>query len=199
MEALKRVSLALSVLAFGGVGCGDDDGGSDKPSGTLDASLDAKAPTDSSTKPGFDAAGFECRSNTPPTATMCGGSHCLQTFDQLKANISSTAVCKTDLELQQFCQLSSVVKVQNCIVAAVTNGATDFAGATKTCAQPQLPDYSEACLDCFVASAVCAAQHCAGVCTLNPGAAACDECRVNYGCISDFYKCTGIKNPIPGL
>src|SRR6185369_9058053 len=41
----------------------------------LDASLDAGL-RDSGAS---DAAAFACTSYTPPTATMCGGSHCQQT------------------------------------------------------------------------------------------------------------------------
>lgn len=192
MEALKRLTLGFAVAALGVVGCGDDD---DTPSTVLDASLDSAihdASSDASGDAG-DAASFACSSGTLPTATMCGGSHCLQTPAQLQASVMSGAACSKPEEISQFCQLTSVSKVQQCILANYTQA--DVATATKTCATPMLPDYTSACLDCFVQSAVCAAQKCLAACVADPGAPACDQCRVEQGCIPNFYACSGITSP----
>ncbi len=200
MEALKRLSLAFAALALGAVGCGDDDGGGDTTK--LDGSIDG-AVTDASHSDGSaaDASAFQCASYTRPTANTCGGSHCLQTPAELKASVSSSAVCKTDGELDQFCQLSSVDKVTTCVSTAFTSGKTgeDLKTATRTCAAAELPAYSTGCLDCFIDSAICAANNCIAVCYPTSATAACDECRVSKGCIPNFYTCSGIKNPIPGF
>ncbi|HEX5659925.1 MAG TPA: hypothetical protein VFX59_22170 [Polyangiales bacterium] len=197
MEAFKRLTLALAAVALAGVGCGDDDG-DDKVSQNLDAStndaaLDSAIKSDSS----VDAAAFACTSYTPATATMCGGSHCLQTPAQLKTEITASSVCKTDAELDKFCSLEAVNKVSACILKSV--GATDRKAATKACATMDLPDFTSGCLDCFVESAECAAVNCIAKCYPNPNTAACDECRVTSGCIPKFYTCAGIDSPLPGM
>jgi hypothetical protein len=197
MEAFRRLTLALAAVALAGLGCGDDDG-DDNPNPRLDASVDSSI--DSMVPPGNDAGdagSFACTTSSAPTATMCGGSHCLQTPAQLRSSITSGAACSKPEELDQFCQLSSVTKVQGCILQNL--GATDRSAAVKTCAAPMLPDYTSSCLDCFVASAVCAAEKCLQQCAADPSAPACDTCRVQQGCIGSFYTCAGIDNPLPGM
>lgn len=195
MEALKRLSLAFAVVALGGIGCGDDDG-EGKPTGNLDAStLDSTVPSTD----GGDAATFACTSYQVPTASMCGGSHCLETLAELTSEKAVAAVCSKPEELSQFCQLTSVQTVSGCVLPAALSGATGDALATMVtqCAAPKLPDYTAGCLDCFVKSATCAAAMCFSECAANPNTPLCDNCRVSKGCIGDFYKCSGLKNPLP--
>jgi hypothetical protein len=200
MKALKRLTLALGALALAGVGCGDDDGGDGNTNPNLDASTDS-ATLDSTVRSDAsgDASTFACKANTPATATMCGGSHCLQTPAQLKASVMSGAACSKTEELDQFCSLQSIGAVQMCIIQNYQKPEAERAAAVKACATPMLPAYTSGCLDCFVQSAVCAAKECLTVCVADPGAAACDQCRVEKGCIPSFYTCAGIDNPIPGL
>lgn len=199
MEALKRLTLGLTALALAGVGCGDDDG-DDGPNTNLDASIkDSAIDSTVTSDASGDASTFACKSSTPATATMCGGSHCLQTPAQLKASVTSGAVCSKTEELDQFCSLQSVGIVQTCILQNLGKPVAERAAAVKSCATPMLPQYTSGCLDCFVTSATCAAEKCLNACGADPGAAACDECRVAQGCIPNFYTCAGIDNPIPGL
>ncbi|HEY6880603.1 MAG TPA: hypothetical protein VI299_21410, partial [Polyangiales bacterium] len=173
MEALKRLSLAVAMLALAGVGCGDDDddgvvdsgidGGTD--SGAMDAHVPDSAKPDSST-PDSSVPTFSCKGGTPPTASMCGGLHCEQTPAQFKMTVKTGAACATDLEQNGVCQLSGIVVAQDCTVQAFLAGNTTpmaLTAATKTCAMGKQPTmgYSDACLNCFVAGGVCAAAHCA--------------------------------------
>jgi hypothetical protein len=59
-----------------------------------------------------------------------------------------------------------------------------------------LPELRSTCLDCYVASANCAKDNCFTQC-LSRETPACDACRVEKGCISQFYACAGFKSPLP--
>ena len=48
---------------------------------------------------------------------------------------------------------------------------------------------SEGCADCYVQNALCAKNNCLVPCLSDP--VACEECRDENGCTSDFYTCAG--------
>jgi hypothetical protein len=203
MKALKRLSLAMAI-ALAGVACGDDD----KPSDNLDGGIGLDGSIRDNND-GGDAA-LPCTSYTPAANGKCGGSHCLQTEAELRASALANATCGKDIEISSFCSLQAVKVVADCTLAAVSNISDDaaFTSSINTCVAPdadpatnnRLPEgFSSACSSCFVESAKCAANKCLIQCGANPNTVACDTCRINQGCISSFYKCAGITNPLDAL
>lgn len=142
--------------------------------------------------PGVPA--LSCTSTTPATTGMCGGAHCEQTPEELRADTPTSATCGTAYEVSSLCSLEAPTGVLNCAVAAVLFGGPD----TKTCATAMLPKVRSACLDCYVASTDCTRDHCLTACS-QPQSTACEECRVREGCIAAFYACSGVPSPYPGL
>lgn len=206
MKALNRLTLVLAV-ALTGAGCGDDDSTPNPPAtGLMDGGLvdaghaDASAPT-------IDGGALPCGSATQATATMCGGDHCLETPAQLKAEVKPTTTCKADAELDSFCSGPAPKGVVNLVgQCALSNLAkfnpsdnTAFKAGITDCTKPQLdPTFTSACLACFVDSAACAASNCLAQCA-TPTAPACDTCRIEKGCITSFYACSGLTNPLDAL
>lgn len=160
----------------------------------MDASRDAAKPDAGDAGTGGGGLGsFACRSWTPPAGDKCGGSHCLETLAEVKANATATSVCKKDEEFEQFCSLSAVTITEMCTQTHYASGAPGI----KPCVAAMLPAYTSACIDCYVSSALCAANYCLVECLGNSHTDACENCRINNGCISGFYDCAGYKNPIP--
>lgn len=207
MIVLNRTSLALALaLCAFAPGC-DEDGRTPLPqeAGTPAAEAGTPSPeagvltpdasTDAGPREGGTAAPYTCNSFTPPTATLCGGSHCQETQAELKAGLSPSGACKTDMEVSTFCNLKAVNEVRTC---AVSNFGNTMAG--QTCARQKLPEVSPACLQCYLDSAECAGNKCLLECfmaTNESNTGPCDACRVAQGCISSFYSCAGFRDPIP--
>ncbi|MDB4985753.1 MAG: hypothetical protein JWN04_931 [Myxococcaceae bacterium] len=210
MEALKRLTLALTI-ALVGAACGDDsDSG---PKGNLDGGF---KPADGGADGGAahviptkiilpDGGALPCASNTPPANGFCGGSSCQQTQADLQKSAKTGATCGAMAEVASFCSAPStgaVKVVSDCayggaVIADVLSTPPDyakFAADTKSCAKPMLTDISEGCLDCFVGSARCTAEKCVTQC-LTPGDV-CDACRIATGCIKQFYDCAGYADPL---
>jgi len=205
MGSLSRLSLAM-VLALGGVACGDDD----KPTNpNIDGGGVDSGISDAGIGGGSDAA-LPCTSYTEVKNGKCGGSHCLQTLAELKTMVVANATCGSEVELSSFCSLQSVDVVSACTLVSIMSLGNDatFTSSITTCAAPdtdpatnnRLPGgFSSACTACFVESAKCAANNCLGECGVTPKSVACDTCRINKGCISKFYQCAGITNPLDAL
>jgi hypothetical protein len=197
MALLRTTSMALALCLL--AGCGDDD---DKGSNTLmDAGTDG-GNIDASVKPDAGDSGIfdnpvitACNSFKPAAGTMCGGSHCLETLDQVKAGRAGGA-CTSETEAAAFCDLSAPNEVRTCALSNLTNAAgRDTCAATALAGKVSAP-----CLKCFTDSAQCAAEQCFGECASANSEAttlACDTCRIEKGCISSFYACAGFKNPVP--
>lgn len=208
MKALNRLTLVLAV-ALAGVACGDDsDSKTPASTGLMDGSLaDAGHVDAGTTTPGLDSGALPCGSASKATDTMCGGDHCLETPAQLKAEVKPTSTCKLDAELNSFCSgpapTGVVTLVGNCALSNLAKYNPSDTSAFKTgiadCTKPMLdPTFTSACLGCFVDSAVCAANNCLTQC-VTPTAPACDTCRIEKGCISSFYTCSGLTNPLDAL
>jgi hypothetical protein len=188
------LAVGLGVLA---IGCDEDP----QTVGLMDAGSPMDASRDAAKSDGGDASvggggglgSFACRSWTPPAGGKCGGSHCLETIAEVKAGASAGSACKKDEEFEQFCSLSAVSITEMCAQANFGSGAPGI----KSCVAAMLPAYTPGCVDCYVASALCAANNCLVECLGNSHTDACDNCRINSGCIGQFYTCAGYKNPIP--
>jgi hypothetical protein len=201
MDALKTLSLALAI-AVTGAACGDDDG---KSTSKVDAGAEAGVVV-SDAGGGTDAAKRPCTSYTPVADGKCGGSHCTQTESEVKASAIANATCGGDVEIKSFCSLEAVNVVAQCTRNSLGSMGDDvtFSNAISTCAttpSAQNPavvpaGFSSACLSCFVDSAKCAAKNCLIECAASDKTPECDECRINKGCISSFYQCAGIANPL---
>jgi hypothetical protein len=176
------MACVLGVLALS---CEEERASND---GVLDGGLDAGG-IDASTGAGDGA--IACTSWVEPTATTCGGSHCQQTPAQLRTDTPASAACGSDQEVAAFCSLEAVDVVGGCVVEAA-----GMAAGTKTCAMAKLgAKLSSSCLDCYVASAQCAATNCLAQCIASSKTAACDACRLRSNCVSQFYACAGFKSP----
>lgn len=192
---MAALAVGIGALAMG---CDDDP----QTVGRMDAGSPMDASSDAAKGDAGDASGgggggglddFACRSWTPPAGDKCGGSHCLETLAEVKAGASADSVCKKDEEFERFCSLSAVQITEMCAQANYGGGAP----AIKTCVAEMLPAYTPPCIDCYVASALCAASNCLVECLGNSHTDACDNCRFDKGCIGGFYTCVGYKNPIP--
>jgi len=207
MEALKRLTLAVTV-ALAGAACGDDDNSNPSPSGSIDGGTKtADGGVDASKSPTKiylpDGGPLPCSAATLPSGDKCGGSSCEQTKAQLAATAASGAKCGKPVEVDAFCSLSAVNTVTTCSYQAIGNlpGMLDqFASDTKACAQPKVdPTFSSECLDCFVASARCTAENCLTECAGSTASDACDTCRITKKCIKQFYDCAGYADPLAPL
>ncbi|MEO6603692.1 MAG: hypothetical protein ABIQ16_27660 [Polyangiaceae bacterium] len=54
---------------------------------------------------------------------------------------------------------------------------------------------SDSCVDCYVEDVACARDKCFAQCGLTPGSPDCAKCRVDNGCASTFYGCSGLPLP----
>ncbi|MDB4972619.1 MAG: hypothetical protein JWN48_960 [Myxococcaceae bacterium] len=207
MEALKRLTLALTV-ALVGAACGDDGDSTPSPGGSIDAGhgtvdggVDAsKGPTKILLP---DGGPLPCNAATPAANGKCGGSSCEQTEAQLAASVKSGAKCGAPAEIAGFCSLSAVNTVTQCsyqYVSSLPSMLDQFASSTKTCSSAKFamtdPTFSEGCIDCFVASSRCTAEKCLGECAVSTANDACDTCRITKGCIKQFYDCAGYADPL---
>ena len=207
MEALKRLTLALAV-ALAGAACGDDDG-----AGGGNENLDGGGVKTDAGKPDaggglvLDGATLPCNAGTRPTADKCGGSHCTQSEADLRASAVAGATCGGEVEVKSFCALHAVESVGTCSSTAFLSEGIDpasqadaFKASVKTCAAAKEPaTFSSTCLDCFVASGHCAATMCLAECLGDANADICTICRIERGCISSFYACAGIADPLDAL
>lgn len=201
-------ALSLTLLA---AGCfeGDlanDDGwardGSVIHGPTLDASSakdasasDATPATSDAALPRADAqmsSGVSvCKSWTKPADGMCGGAHCLQTFEELKASAAPDSVCGSDVDLQTLCSLRGPDTVGACALSQ----AGDSAKVRSCAANALMGEVSSGCLDCYVKSVDCALQHCLLECLAGSATQKCDTCRVNQGCADAFFACARLAVP----
>jgi hypothetical protein len=186
--------LLWAVLAMcSGASCMDDDLNNDQGS-TLDASAREAGALDTSMPniPPRDANVVSpCKSWTMPAEGRCGGAHCLQTFDQLKASASPQAACAGDVNLQTLCSLRGPNEITTCAVANITDRTK-----VKPCAEAALgSSVSGACLDCYVKSADCAFERCLLDCAAGSMTELCDRCRLNMGCADEFFACAGLAPP----
>jgi hypothetical protein len=132
-----------------------------------------------------------CKSWTKPANGMCGGAHCLQTFEELKASALPDSVCGSDVDLQTLCSLRGPDAVGMCAVT--------YAGDPSKipgCAVAALKgEVSAGCLDCYVKSVDCVFERCLADCLAGSATQRCDTCRANQGCASDFFDCARLTVP----
>jgi hypothetical protein len=211
MEALKRLTLALAVT-LAAVACGDDDGDETPGTGgnmdggikTPDSGVDGAA-----AKPtGYmlpDGGPLPCNAATLPANGKCGGSSCELTEAQLTATVKAGSKCGAANEVAAFCSLSAVNTVTQCSFNSIGSVTMldKFEMETRTCSSNTLkmtdPNFSDDCLDCFVASSRCTAEKCRDKCITGTGTPACEACRISEGCIDSFYQCAGYESPLTGI
>ena len=75
----------------------------------------------------------------------------------------------------------------------------DEAECVAACIQDGLSSNSEplsdGCLTCYVADIDCAKTNCFSKCGLDPTGDACRVCRIDNGCVEEFYACSGLPEP----
>lgn len=136
----------------------------------------------------------------PLDSTAAGGCYyfyCYQTEDSLLAASTQGGACANATDVAIQCEGTSVREVAECsrqrsfeLVAGQKQPVVDC--VRKNAA---LAEFSDACLDCNIESARCAALNCLMVC-INGDSPECDQCRQNNGCTPDFYACAGLPDPM---
>jgi hypothetical protein len=68
------------------------------------------------------------------------------------------------------------------------------------CIQAELADsnskpLSDDCMACYTADIECARTNCLFPCGLDPAGEECYVCRVDHGCVDNFYSCSGLPEP----
>lgn len=199
-----RVASFARALCFTllGVGCFEADLANDDgwaldgsvDSRTLDGarSSDARTSDAAATGDGHVSSGVSvCKSWTKPENGMCGGAHCLQTFEQLKASVLPESVCGSDVDLQTLCSLRGPEKVGTCAVTYATD-RSKIAGCATAALNGQV---SAGCLDCYLKSVDCAFDRCLVDCLAGSATQRCDTCRANQGCAAEFFECARLTVP----
>lgn len=207
MQVLKTLTLALAV-ALVGTACGDDDGkGGNENLDGGGVKTDGGGPDAGGGGLVLDGAVLPCNAGTDPKGDKCGGSHCIQTEAELRASAVAGATCGGEVEVKSFCKLDAVKHVGECTTTAFAgegldpaSNASAFKASVKTCAAAkEQATFSGTCLDCFVESGHCAAVKCLNDCLGDSNSNKCTICRIEQGCISSFYSCAGIANPLDML
>jgi hypothetical protein len=202
MRDVRSISFAvIMVLACASTGCPDEDGDNDHgdvlDAGMLDSGLNT--PRDSATNTAEtstamrDTTNSACHSWTLPAAPMCGGTHCLQNFEQITASVKPGAACGGEKNLQTLCSLKGPDAVGQCSLINVTNRSNILSCSEKALGS----DVTPACLNCYMKSADCAFEQCIVDCINGTNTVRCDNCRLNKGCATIFYDCAGLTIP-PG-
>ncbi|MEO8902174.1 MAG: hypothetical protein ABI488_09855 [Polyangiaceae bacterium] len=104
--------------------------------------------------------------------------------------------CSSDDDLTNTCTNDLTTIAGTCGRSCLSVAAQDAAAAcAANCINNNLPSpFSESCMDCYTADIYCARTLCLGSC-LSPTSKACATCRVEKGCASSFYGCSGL--PVP--
>lgn len=132
-----------------------------------------------------------CKSWTKPANGLCGGAHCLQTYEQLEASAHPESVCGSAVDLQTLCSLRGPDAVGTCAVTYAAD-RSKIAGCAATALNGEV---STGCLDCYLKSVDCAFDRCLLDCLAGSATQRCDTCRANRGCAAEFFECARLTVP----
>jgi hypothetical protein len=192
-DVRSRSFAVMMLLACALGGCPDDDNDNDDvlDAGMIDSGLNTPRDAALPKPDARDTTNSACHSWTPASETMCGGTHCLQTFEQLTVTAAAGAACAGENNLKSLCSLKGPSSVGECSIINVTNRAN-----IRSCSAAKLGDgVTPACLECYMKSADCAFEQCVVECINGTNNVRCDNCRLNKGCAQIFYDCAGIAVP----
>jgi hypothetical protein len=125
----------------------------------------------------------------------CYGFFCGTNSNSIKAGLTKRSPCATDAQVALICDGLGAREASRCARVHALDASPRK--GTKQCmrANKKLKPFTNACLDCFLDSADCAREHCVAECLAgdNPR---CDACREKHKCTPNYYKCSGLPNPM---
>ncbi|MFT3923413.1 MAG: hypothetical protein QM778_12835 [Myxococcales bacterium] len=207
MNALRSSSYIFALLITAGgaaIGCGSDNNDNNNPAnGDGDA---GGGDGDGAVPPSYELTGTvapvpgtapanQCQEGVDHRASgMCYGFFCGTNSNSIKAGLTPGAVCGSDPEVWIACDGEATRTVATCARENAT--MPDFNASTKACARrnTKLDVVDDACLDCYIASALCARDKCLVEC-LSGDSVECDTCREDQGCTPGYYTCGGLPDP----
>jgi hypothetical protein len=136
--------------------------------------------------------GLACTGYQDAPPGKCWGYWCGISYEDVRAATVPSGICQSDAELQLICEGGIARKVAQC---GRDNAIffNDFEERIDACVR-KVATYdpiSDACLDCYTASARCALMHCASEC-VDGDSPDCDKCRMDNDCTPDWYTCSGV-------
>ncbi len=170
--------------------------GSGRDSGPPDAAADSGPKVDAAPSKVEGTAG-ECTGTTPKSGDTCAGFYCGTNLDDVRAETATTAACGSDAELALICEGDISATVSRCTLMNALKTGEAFITSVKSCVQKDAAydAFTESCLDCYAASALCAKEKCINVCASASDSEACETCREEEGCTPQFYVCAGMPDP----
>ena len=169
MRRILTLLVAATTAALSVVGCGSD--GDSSPTGAAGAS----------------------------SATQCVGIYADKSASAFADALDATKACADDAATLCSNDMVSIVGTcgKTCALQAAQTEAAQ-AECNASCIAEKIPStskaLSEACVGCYTNDVGCARVKCFTEC-LTPASEACAVCRVENGCASAFYQCSGLPSP----
>lgn len=111
----------------------------------------------------------------------------------------SGKACSDDTDLTSLCQEDLAGLGASCGKTCLLQaGSDDAAQATCVAAcinQGLSKPLTDECMTCYTTDVQCARKECFGQCAVSPTSDACQQCRIDMGCLPAFYDCSGA--PVP--
>lgn len=193
MRRFFTVASAVTAVTLVVVGCGSDSTSGGTSTGGTGGSSTGGSSTGGSSTGGSGGSTADGTCTAPQYADVTLIDFLSQAADKAKA-------CAGDTDASNICSNDVSKAGANCGKSCLAAG-DDAAQATcvEACINQNLPSgatpLSDSCLKCYSANVQCSKMNCLAPCLASPTGQDCAQCRVQKGCSSAFYDCSGL--PVP--
>jgi hypothetical protein len=185
MRRFFALTGAVTAAALWVVGCSSDSSSSGTSAGG--------SSTGGSSSGGSGGSSSDAKCSAPQYTDI--------TVSDFLSQADASKACGSSTDATNVCDNDVSTAGATCGKSCLLMGGDDAAQAScvATCISQSLPSsatpFSDGCLSCYTADVQCARKQCFAQCATAPTSDGCLQCRIDMGCTSTFYDCSGLLVP----